>query len=179
MGEKMYNIPVDVADMQPDSVVGLADYVDYGGAESAYLESVHSQFALLPSTHPDLAPARQARLELKKVLVVEDMVDTAHSLAEVLEIWGYDVRIAYDGQSAVELAQSFMPKFIVMDIGLPILDGYQAASLMRADDRLRNAILIALTGYGLDEDKRRAEAAGFHAHMTKPADLARLQQLLQ
>lgn len=175
----MYVLPVDFFDPEPGSIVCLADCAQCSGAESARLTGAPADISFLPTTYPDFAAGRQAVEMSPKVLVVEDIVDTAHSLAEVLEMWGYEVRIAYDGQSAVELAQSFLPNFVVMDIGLPVLDGYQAAVLMRADQRLRGATLIALTGYGQDEDKRKAAAAGFDVHMTKPADLARLHELLQ
>jgi CheY-like chemotaxis protein len=105
------------------------------------------------------------------VLVIEDNHDTAESLRTVLEMGGVGVQIAYDGPSAMAAAHAQRPQVVLCDIGLPgAMDGYEVARAFRADPSLRAVRLIALTGYGQQEDRRRAEQAGFDSHLTKPAD---------
>lgn len=114
----------------------------------------------------------------KRILVVDDNEDAADMLSEVLTATGWDVRTAADGPSALVAAQEFQPHIALLDIGLPVMDGYELAERLRAagsDTRLR---LVALTGYGRQSDKIRSHEAGFDAHLLKPVDLADLQRLL-
>jgi CheY-like chemotaxis protein len=105
------------------------------------------------------------------VLVIEDNHDTAESLRELLEMAGLSVEVAYDGPAGVAVARARRPQAVLCDIGLPgAMDGYEVARTLRADPGLRALRLVALTGYGEHQDKRRAEQAGFDAHVTKPAD---------
>jgi CheY-like chemotaxis protein len=113
------------------------------------------------------------------VLVIEDNHDTAESLRTVLETGGFSVQVAFDGPSGVALARAERPQVVFCDIGLPgAIDGYEVAEAIRADPSLRAVRLIALTGYGQHEDRRRAEQAGFDAHVTKPADPRALLELV-
>jgi CheY-like chemotaxis protein len=91
---------------------------------------------------------------------------------------GNDVHTAHDGLEAVAMAETNRPDVILMDIGLPKLNGYEAARLIRERAGDREMVLIALTGWGQEEDRRRSKEAGFHHHLTKPIDLVVLQQLL-
>jgi PAS domain S-box-containing protein len=111
------------------------------------------------------------------VLVVEDSRDAADSLAMLLQLWGHQVRVARDGLSGLKAARSFRPQVVFLDIGLPGLDGYEVARRLRAEfgDEVR---LVAMTGYGQEEDRRRAREAGFDAHLVKPAEPELLQRLL-
>jgi CheY-like chemotaxis protein len=105
------------------------------------------------------------------VLVVDDNVDAAESLAVILRDAGYDVATAHDGAAALARAAETAFDFIFLDIALPDdLDGYEVARRMRSDPRLRDVTLIALTGFGQEEDRRRAVDAGFDHHLVKPAD---------
>jgi signal transduction histidine kinase/FixJ family two-component response regulator len=105
------------------------------------------------------------------VLVIEDNQDAAESLRTVLEMGGFSVEVAHDGPSGVAAARARRPQVVLCDIGLPgAMDGYEVARTLRADPDLRSVRLIALTGYGQQEDVRRAEDAGFDSHVTKPAD---------
>ena len=105
------------------------------------------------------------------VLVIEDNHDTAESLHALLEMGGLSVLVAYDGLSGLAAARAQRPEVVLCDIGLPgAMDGYEVARAIRADSSLRAVRLIALTGYGEQEDRRRAERAGFDSHLTKPAD---------
>ena len=100
-----------------------------------------------------------------RIVVVEDNRDTAESLAMLLEVLGHSVRTVYDGTAALEAARSFMPDVMVTDIGLPGMDGYTLARLVRQDPELQHIVLAALSGHGREEDKRRAMKAGFDYYL--------------
>jgi CheY-like chemotaxis protein len=104
----------------------------------------------------------------RRVLVVDDNEDAADLLGAALETYGYETRVAYDAPSGLQAAAEFEPDVAVLDIGLPVMDGYELARRFRSDPRLAQARLIALTGYGQAADKERARAAGFDAHLVKP-----------
>jgi two-component system CheB/CheR fusion protein len=126
-------------------------------------------------------PARAAALPegpRRRVLVVDDNLDIAESLALVLEESGHEVRMAHSGPSALEIAESFCPQVVLLDIGLPGIDGYGVARRMRNLPQLAGALLVALTGYGQPEERRRAHEAGFDIHLVKPVDLQIVQELL-
>lgn len=113
----------------------------------------------------------------RRILVVDDNQDSADSLSLLLRMLGNEVRTAHDGLQAVAAATEFHPDLVLLDIGLPKLNGYDAARRIRAvrGDRV---VLIAVTGWGQKEDRRRSREAGFDHHLTKPVDLAALNQLL-
>jgi DNA-binding response OmpR family regulator len=112
-----------------------------------------------------------------RVLVADDNRDAADTLCRVLSLYGYEVRAAYDGNTALEICESFQPQAAVLDLGMPLRSGYDVARELRArrGDGMR---LIALTGWGGEGDARRAREAGFDHHLTKPADPAALSELL-
>ena len=112
-----------------------------------------------------------------RVLVVDDDPDSAETLAELVRLWKYEVRICFDGRAALVEARQFQPDVVLLDIGLPGQDGYETARRIR-DEGLVSGLLIALTGYGQDEDRRRAREAGFDRHLTKPVSPDLLQQVL-
>jgi CheY-like chemotaxis protein len=113
-----------------------------------------------------------------RVLVVDDEKSSAETLAALLEIKGFEVRLAHDGVAALEAAEAFLPEVVLLDIGLPRLDGFAVAQRLRDRPHLRDALLIALTGYGDADTRARAARAGFDSHMTKPADVERLLPML-
>ena len=123
-----------------------------------------------PQTRP--APRRL------RVLIVEDNQDAADSLRILLEVYGYQVTVAYTGPDGVKAAEEHRPAVVICDIGLPGMDGYRVARALRENPATAAARLIALTGYGQEEDRRRAREAGFDEHLTKPADPAVLGALL-
>ena len=114
----------------------------------------------------------------QRVLIVDDNADAAESLAELLRDCGHNVRTAADGSTALRDAPLFRPEVVILDIGLPEIDGYEVARRLRGDPRLGSATLIALTGYGEERHRRRTEEAGFNYHFTKPIDFDRLEALL-
>ncbi|ALK96242.1 hypothetical protein AB595_14650 [Massilia sp. WF1] len=115
----------------------------------------------------------------KKFLVVDDNQDAAVTLAELLRTLDQDVELAYDGLSAVSTAEALQPDIVILDIGLPGIDGYEAARRILANPANNRPILIALTGWGEEGDKKQAAEAGFDAHLLKPVEFTRLTKLLQ
>jgi len=113
-----------------------------------------------------------------RILVVDDNRDGADSLAAMLKLMGNDTRTAYDGQEGVDAAGEFRPDVIVLDIGLPKLNGYEACRRIREQPGGKGVVLIAITGWGQDEDRRRSRVAGFDHHMVKPVDPQALMNLL-
>jgi CheY-like chemotaxis protein len=111
----------------------------------------------------------------KRVLVVDDNVDAAESIAMILRLSGYDVRCVYDGPSVLQAAKAYRPDVVVLDIGLPGLSGYDVARELRQQSEFRRTPLVAVTGYGQEEDRRRSQEAGFDYHLTKPVDPEALQ----
>jgi len=114
----------------------------------------------------------------RRVLVVDDNKAAAEMLAKVLKIMGNDVRLAYDGLEAIQSAEEFRPNLVLMDLGMPKCNGFEAARQIRERSWSENLTLVALTGWGQDEDKQRSIEAGFDYHLTKPAEPAAIQQLL-
>ncbi len=129
------------------------------------------------------APARAAEPPVRKpsrpyrVLVIEDNADAADTLRDALEIEGHAVQVAYNGPDGIALAREFHPQVVVCDIGLPGMDGYDVARAFRADDALKTACLVALSGYAQPEDLRHAAEAGFDRHVAKPPTLESLEQV--
>jgi CheY-like chemotaxis protein len=119
-----------------------------------------------------------APVPIQRVLVVDDNVDAADSLALLLRVIGHETRIAHDGLEALVAARAFLPDVVLLDIGLPGMDGYEVARQLRGEPDLRTALLIAQTGYGQDEDRRRSREAGFDHHLVKPVDPDALRALL-
>jgi CheY-like chemotaxis protein len=114
----------------------------------------------------------------QRVLVVDDNADAADTLAVLLMGEGHDVRIAHDGLTALREAASFRPRVVFLDLGLPGMDGYEVARRIRGQLDLHSVLLVALTGYGQEEDRRRTEAAGFNVHVVKPASADALLALV-
>jgi CheY-like chemotaxis protein len=113
-----------------------------------------------------------------RVLVVDDWPDTAESMAVLLRLWGHDVRIAHDGPTALAVAAFYRPNVVLLDVGLPGMDGYQVARRLRNDLRLRETFLVSLTGFGQDSDLWRSREAGCNRHLLKPVDPEVLERLL-
>jgi len=113
-----------------------------------------------------------------RILIVDDNKDGADSLAMVLKMMGNDTRTAYDGKEGVELAGEFRPEVVLFDIGMPKLNGYEACRLIRKQPWGRKVIVIAVTGWGQEDDRQRSHDAGFDHHMVKPVDPQVLMKML-
>jgi CheY-like chemotaxis protein len=153
------------------------------GARSAGTGSGSEFTVRLPRAHgaataPGAAGACEARGDSLRVMIVDDNADAAHTLSLYLEALGHRVRVAFDGHNALEVASQDPPRVLLLDIGLPDIDGYELARSLRALPQTARAVFIALTGYGQPDDRARAHAAGFDHHLTKPVDAGLLARLL-
>jgi two-component system CheB/CheR fusion protein len=167
-------------------VKGLVEL--HGGHVEAKSEGPHrgSEFVVrLPLQMADVddlqggADAGSAMVRLsRRVLVADDNRDSADTLSTLLQVMGCEVAVAYDGQEAVEVGARFKPDAVLLDLGMPRLNGFEACERMRREAWGRNICIIAVTGWGQDDDRKRTQAAGFNAHLVKPADPGKLTELL-
>ena len=123
-------------------------------------------------------PPQPSALKARCILVVDDNVDSTESLSMLLQLEGHEVRAVLDGRTAIISAQAFRPHIVLLDIGLPDLDGLEVARRLRTLPETKHALLIALTGYTQPEDRKRCKDAGFDYHLAKPLDLERLKALI-
>jgi CheY-like chemotaxis protein len=112
-----------------------------------------------------------------KILVVDDNRDVATSLSMLLDLMGHEVRVAYDGEKAVQLAGEFRPQIVLLDLGMPNVDGYETCRRIRGHGWGADMTLIAVSGWGQDEDRRKSATAGFDAHLVKPVSPETLAEL--
>jgi CheY-like chemotaxis protein len=129
-----------------------------------------------PETVP--TPGSHGRPATHRVLVVDDNLDAALSLGELLRLNGHEVCVVFDGPEALQAAGEFRPRVVLLDIGLPGLDGYEVARRLRAQPAEASLLLVAVTAYGQPQDCARSREAGIDYHLTKPAEFAVIQQLL-
>jgi signal transduction histidine kinase/ActR/RegA family two-component response regulator len=160
---------------------GTVDAVSAGAGQgstfSIRLPGAH--FSARPSRDDETDPGtRTADGPTFRILVADDNVDAAESLALLIKMWNHDICVARTGSDALEIALRVQPDVCILDIGMPDMSGYEVARRIRSQPWGRETVLFALTGWGQSEDIERAKAAGFNEHMTKPVDLARLAQLL-
>jgi DNA-binding response OmpR family regulator len=113
-----------------------------------------------------------------RVLIVEDNRDTADMLSDIVHDWGHETRVAYDGVAGLQVADQFQPQVVLLDIGLPKLPGYDVARRLRERDWGQEALVVAVTGWGEDSDRRKSEAAGIDHHLVKPVNTDVLEGLL-
>jgi CheY-like chemotaxis protein len=123
-------------------------------------------------------PPQTAPVQARRILVVDDNVDSTESLTLLLQLDGHDVRAALDGHTAIVAALAFRPQVVLLDIGLPDLDGLEVARHFRTRPETKRALLIALTGYARPEDRQHCMDAGFDHHLVKPLDFERLKALM-
>jgi CheY-like chemotaxis protein len=134
---------------------------------------------LAPGANPVLsAEAPAVPVHGLRILVVDDNVDAASSMCLLLEMHGHTSSVAHDSLRALEMIWQHVPDVVLLDIGLPVLDGYQVAQRIRADASLSKVVVIALTGYGTQIDRNRSKEAGFHHHLVKPVDFGSLEKIL-
>ena len=124
------------------------------------------------------SPPLHGKLERRKILVVDDNVDSAKSLAILLGIMGNEVEVVHDGAEAVAMSERFNPDVILMDIGMPRLNGYEACMAIRKLPNWNRPVIVACTGWGQEEDRQKSRDAGFNFHLVKPVDPTSLERLL-
>jgi CheY-like chemotaxis protein len=192
--ERVFDVFSQVPNVSPGSQSGVGVGLSlvrslvqlHGGSVSAASEGAGkgSTFTIrLPLVQPSARPVRQkpgngAKDLSLRILVVDDNRDAAESMGLVLARAGADVEVANDGTSALAHLDRFHPAIILLDIGMPGLDGYEVARQIRARQATRDVMLVALTGWGQAEDRRRSFEAGFDHHLTKPAGIDELRALL-
>jgi PAS domain S-box-containing protein len=158
------------------SVTAYSDGPDRG---SEFIVRLPALDASAPLTRmEDKNPVKPEKFTARRVLVIDDNEDAAETLAELLEAYGHVAKALYDGPSALLEVRRFKPDVLFVDIGLPVMDGYELARRLRQMPELASARLIAITGYGQDSDRLLAAEAGFDAHLVKPVDLEKLRSLL-
>lgn len=131
-----------------------------------------------PDVTPDETTPERPPSPARRILVVDDNRDSTDSLAMLLRLYGHDVRTSYDGRQSLTIAASYRPNLILLDLGLPGISGFEVAKQMRSLPGLADVAIVALTGYGTDQDRAQSNAAGFNAHFVKPIDLTALRELL-
>ena len=168
-----------LVEMHGGSVRVRSEGDNRGSMFSVYLPAAPVATRPAEPDHGAVAPTQANPLRpARRVLVVDDNEAAADMLAMMVEMLGHHVRTARDGDDALELANEFQPEVVLMDLGMPRMNGYEAATRMRATSWGRNATLIALTGWSQEAAKRRTEKAGFDHHLVKPADPDTLQAIL-
>ena len=115
----------------------------------------------------------------RRLLVVDDNRDAAESMSMLLEMWGHEVVFAYDGPTALQTARQWQPQAVFLDIGLPGMDGYEVAERLRELPQAKDAVLVAITGYGQEDDRQRSRRAGIDHHLVKPVAPDALRSLIE
>jgi two-component system CheB/CheR fusion protein len=160
--------------MHGGTIVARSDGPGQGSEFIVRLPLAHATAAAPRQTGPGTLSVGRA----SRILVVDDSVDTARGMVRLLKLLGNEVITVHDGPAALEAAHTFRPDFVLLDIGLPGMNGYEVATALRRDPLLDRAVIIAVSGYGQDEDRRRSLAAGFHHHLVKPVDFESLVLLI-
>jgi CheY-like chemotaxis protein len=149
---------------------------DGPGKGSAFITRLPLAAVELPQQ--PASPMRDVSRSKRRFLVVDDNKDVRDMLSLLLQAKGHDVRKARDGSEAIEVAETFLPEVILMDVGMPNLNGYEAAGRIRQLPRGNDPFIVALTGWGQPDDVRRSREAGCSAHMVKPVNMAELERML-
>lgn len=165
-----------LVEMHKGSVVAESDGSGRGSIFTVRLPLIASPSSALPRCEGPVA--RPAPRQGRRVLIVDDNVDGATTLAEMLALSGHQTKTAFTGHESVRIAGEFDPEVVFLDIGLPDMTGYDVASRLRANPKHRDVFLIAVTGWGSEEDRRRSKEAGFDVHLTKPVEPGVFDDLL-
>ena len=163
-----------LAEMHGGTVTAASEGPGKGSEFTVRLPALEEPAARKPGPRGTLP--RVAR-QSSRVLVVDDNLDTARGLSRLLKLLGHDVRMAHDGKDAIEAARAHRPEIVLLDIGLPGMDGYEVVRQLRTEACCRDSLIIAVSGYGQPEDLRRSKEAGFDHHLTKPVDYDALMTL--
>jgi CheY-like chemotaxis protein len=163
-----------LTEMHGGSVTAASEGRGKGSEFTVRLPALEEPAARKPRTWGTLP--RVARPS-SRVLVVDDNVDSALGLSRLLKLLGHEVQVAHDGPAALEEARAHRPEVVLLDLGLPGMDGYEVAQRLRAEECCKDALIIAVSGYGRPEDLRHSKEAGFDHHLVKPVDYEVLMTL--
>jgi signal transduction histidine kinase/DNA-binding response OmpR family regulator len=167
-----------LVEMHQGTVQAFSDGPDQGSEFVIRLPLLASERRQTPKPEPASLNGQAVKCHYR-VLVVDDNCDAAESLAILLRLGGHEVQIAHDGYAALQLARDFVPEVALLDIGLPGLDGYELAKKLRDRPETSTCLMVAVSGYGQDEDRNRSRQASFEHHLTKPVDYASLEKVIQ
>jgi len=165
-----------LVEMHGGSVTVRSDGLGKGSEFMVHLPTIPEDADTAVAEAPREQPAASSGL---RILIVEDNDALAQTTGWMVEMLGHDYRLASNGKDAIALAAEYLPNVVMMDIGLPGMNGYDLCAAMRAEPYLKDTIFIAQTGWGQDEHRQRAREAGFHHHMVKPLYLEALEALLR
>jgi CheY-like chemotaxis protein len=167
-----------IVEMHGGRMSAHSDGWGHGATISVHLPAPAAEAAPAEPS-PEEGPAEREQVERRRVLVVDDNVDAADMMAILLEVRGHEVRTAYDGRSAISETEVFRPDALLLDLGLPDLDGVMVCKAIKSQPWGKETVVVALSGWGQEEDKRRTAEAGFDAHLTKPARIEQVTALLE
>jgi signal transduction histidine kinase/CheY-like chemotaxis protein len=164
-----------LVEMHGGTVAAQSDGPGRGSAFTVRLPTAAPPVAVATAATGDARPASPER---RRILVVDDNRDAAESLQTLLALWGHEVAVVHDGLEAVAQALAFRPDVVLLDIGLPRMNGYDACRAIRAQSGGTEAVIVAITGWGQEQDRRRSEEAGFDAHLVKPVEERALREVV-
>ncbi|MGZ5949277.1 MAG: ATP-binding protein [Isosphaeraceae bacterium] len=167
-----------LTEMHGGTVAATSEGQGQGCEFVVHLPALPDEASPAGPTLPALAERHVAPASGRRILVVDDNRDSAESMAMLLRLFGNDVRTVQDGRLALEVAAAYHPSVVLLDICLPGLDGLEVCRRLRARNDESQPLIVALTGYGMEEDRRRCQEAGFDRHMVKPVDIETLQEML-
>jgi PAS domain S-box-containing protein len=167
-----------LTEMQGGTVEATSAGPGLGSEFSVRLPLVDRPTTSVPATPHDTPRSKARAAASRRILVVDDIRDSADSLSKLLRLFGNDVRTSYEGRQAILAAEDYQPDVVLLDLGLPGMNGYEVAAGLRKIAALDGVTLVALTGFGTEEDRRQTEAAGFDHHLVKPVDIDALRTLL-
>ena len=167
-----------LVDLHDGSVAVHSDGLGHGSEFVIRLPAVAGTEATQEHSGRSAPTTRATGATQRRVLVVDDNIDAAESIAMILQIAGYEVRCVYDGPTVLQTVTAYRPDVVVLDIGLAGISGYDIARQIREEPDLKRTVLVAMTGYGQEEDRRRSREAGFDYHLTKPVDPEVLQSFV-
>jgi len=159
------------------TVEAFSEGVGKGSTFTVRLPARSSAQSTVPSPAPVARPASVG--EGSRILVVDDNEDAAHLLADSLRALGHTIAVAHDGPAALRAAATFRPAVALLDLGLPVMDGFELGQRLRGDPAFEGILLFAVTGYGQEVDRQRTTAAGFHGHLVKPVDVLLVDKLIR
>jgi signal transduction histidine kinase len=171
------SIARSLVELHGGTIQARSDGLEKGSEFVMRFPAVSAALHAATATSAAGTPALTARTG-RRILVVDDNVDAARMTADALEAVGHDTRVAFDGPAALEIADTFRPDVGLLDLGLPLMDGYELAQQLVASAAGKRPLLVAVTGYGQVSDRERTNAAGFDAHLTKPVEITHLTELL-